>query len=141
DVCDLLDRLLDRGETWRRPLGGIDAVETDDRQILGHPQPVGECFLEDADRHQVARADHARRPRRMHQELSQCLATSLDAEVLVGYETVRIDARSPQRPLAAGGLLLRRQVEARPCRVADLAMPELEEVLCRALAFMHFVDA
>src|SRR5438105_8894326 len=65
---DLLDRLLDGRQRRVRPPCCLDAVEADDGEILGHAQSLRCRLLEDSDRHQVAGADHSRRPVGARQE-------------------------------------------------------------------------
>jgi len=77
----------------------------------------------------------------MRQKPPQRCASSLDAEIGMADQSVRVDAGGPQRSLATRGLLLRRQIEARPRGVADVTMPEVEQVLRRALAGVNLVDA
>jgi hypothetical protein len=54
--------LADRRQRDARRGGVVDVVVADDCDVAGHPEPVADHSLEDAQRHQVVGAEHGGRP-------------------------------------------------------------------------------
>ena len=94
-----------RRQVRLRPCGG-DAVEADDRELLGNAQAERRGLLEDADRDEVVRADHSGRARPRREQPARGLATPRDGEGRVRDEAVlRLEPGLEQRRLVAGALL------------------------------------